>query len=123
MTEKMDKSLEDIITEQRTKPKPRVRSGDRTEGAARGSDRRNARPDSRRETKSDVGRKQVAAGPPPREPQYYMVSIHLGLLLLLSHVHQPCRWFRAMCCVGCATMDRQSSHDIESELPSSAAAA
>lgn len=82
MTEKMDKSLEDIIAEQRTKTKPRVRSGDRTEGATKGSDKRNARPDSRRETKRDVGRKQVAAGPPPREPQYYMVSICLGLLLL-----------------------------------------
>lgn len=78
MTDKMDKSLDDLIAEQRSKgsKKPdhgakaaaggRPRSSRAAPSASRS--KQAARPDNRRD-----GRKQDAAGPPPRDPAYYMV--------------------------------------------------
>lgn len=89
MADKMDKSLDDLIAEQRTKSKPRAKGSDhrKTEAARpRGGDsRQGARPDSRRAP----ARKQDAAGPPPRDPAYYMVGTEadaaVAVVLLRQH--------------------------------------
>ena len=65
----MDKSLDDLIAEQRAKGNRSSDRKDKERGRDRPDTRRSGRPDTRRD-----GRKQDAAGPPPRDPAYYMVS-------------------------------------------------
>lgn len=69
----MDKSLDELIAEQRSKGKRHERSDHgkkKPEAESRGRDRRH--PGSNRDSRRD-SKKQDAAGPPPRDPAYYEV--------------------------------------------------
>jgi hypothetical protein len=75
MAAKMDKSLEDIIAEERSKSKPRAASSAKPRGKSEQDHRRpkDPRPDSRRDTRRS-GPKPDVDGPPPRDPAYYLVG-------------------------------------------------